>query len=61
MHIKDKISRIIRKWRMSDPVKHCQTYLTEGCSHVDGIGCNFPRCPFQSEYRQRLFYEDICN
>jgi len=46
---------------MSDPVKHCQTYLTEGCSHVDGIGCKFPRCPFQSKYRQRLFYEGICN
>jgi predicted kinase len=23
----------------NDPVKHCTTYRTEGCSHVDGILC----------------------
>ena len=51
------------KWHISfpDPVKHCETYLKEGCSHVDGPGCNFPRCDFQSHIKQKYFYEDICN
>jgi len=27
-----------------DPVKHCEVYKKQGCSHVDGIGCNMNNC-----------------
>lgn len=29
-----------------DPVKHCETYKTTGCSHVDGYLCNMDTCTF---------------
>ena len=27
-----------------DPVKYCEVYKREGCSHVDGPLCDFPNC-----------------
>lgn len=48
------------KLQMPDPVKHCETYLKYGCSHVDGPCCNFPKCDCQNTYKQKYFYEDIC-
>lgn len=29
----------------SDPVRHCPVYKEQGCTHVDGLLCNFPDCP----------------
>ena len=31
-----------------DPVKHCKTYNSVGCAHVDGIGCDMETCTFNN-------------
>jgi len=35
----------------SDPVTHCQCYVEEGCSHVDGMHCEMRSCGILKEYR----------
>lgn len=35
---------ICLKNRYSDPVKGCDLYKEEGCSHVDGYLCDYPDC-----------------
>lgn len=34
----------------NDPVKHCNLYKEEGCSHVDGMLCDFSTCSMRVEY-----------
>lgn len=34
----------------SDPVYNCKLYTDEGCSHVDGFLCDFPKCSMLKEY-----------
>ena len=34
----------------NDPVKHCRLYKDEGCSHVDGMLCDFPKCDMNDKY-----------
>lgn len=29
---------------MTDPVRHCNVYRAEGCSHVDGFLCDMETC-----------------
>ena len=36
---------------MNDPVKSCPLYLNEGCSHVDGILCDYPKCSMLDGYK----------
>lgn len=33
-----------------DPVKHCNLYKQEGCSHVDGFLCDFDTCSMRIDY-----------
>lgn len=33
-----------------DPVKHCSLYKEDGCSHVDGILCDFETCSMRIGY-----------
>jgi len=35
---------------MSDPTKQCRVYLEKGCSHVDGVLCDFPKCSILTSY-----------
>ena len=35
---------------MNDPVKGCDLYKNEGCCHVDGILCDYPKCSMLKEY-----------
>ena len=35
---------------MKDPVKHCDLYKDEGCSHVDGFLCDFETCSMRLDY-----------
>jgi hypothetical protein len=35
----------------SDPVRHCDVYKTEGCTHVDGFLCNMETCDILQKYR----------
>lgn len=37
---------------MKDPVKHCTLYKEEGCSHVDGMLCDF------ETYSMRVGYDN---
>lgn len=33
-----------------DPVKECEVYLNEGCSHVDGYFCNMTTCNIRNVF-----------
>jgi hypothetical protein len=35
---------------MMDPLKHCELYKDQGCSHVDGILCEVETCGESIEY-----------
>ena len=37
---------------IADPVKGCELYKNEGCSHVDGLLCDYPKCEMLKEYRK---------
>ena len=49
------IKRLWYRWRNSDPVKNCPVYQNEGCSHVDGMLCDFPDCHIYHEYMGHNF------
>lgn len=36
----------------NDPVYGCEVWLNEGCSHVDGLLCNYPECEILKKYRK---------
>lgn len=38
---------------MNDPVKHCKLYKDIGCSHVDGMLCDFPKCSMLKDYESK--------
>ena len=38
------IKQWINKLKANDPVYSCPVYKSEGCSHVDGLLCDFPEC-----------------
>ena len=41
----NKVAKIFKGFTNPlDPVKNCELYLKEGCSHVDGMLCDFPDC-----------------
>ena len=50
MNIFKKIKRLYYRFRNSDPVKNCPVYHEQGCSHVDGMLCDFPDCRIYHEY-----------
>ena len=50
MKIFKKIKRLWYRWRNSDPVHRCPVYKNDGCCHVDGPLCDFPRCSMYREY-----------
>ncbi len=35
----------------NDPVKHCAVYKKTGCSHVDGMLCDFPSCSMLKAFK----------
>lgn len=36
----------------NDPVYHCNLYIDKGCSHVDGMLCDFPNCSMNKDYNK---------
>jgi hypothetical protein len=69
VRITNRFKRWYWRWRNSDPIKNCPVYKNEGCSHVDGILCNFPNCSTYHEYMDhkwifcldcKLFHIDNC-
>lgn len=36
--------------RTDDPVKQCPVYKDEGCTHVDGYLCDYPKCSIVEQY-----------
>lgn len=42
-----------------DPVYACKVYRKEGCSHVDGILCDYPNCSILKEYLDNKRYKNI--
>lgn len=56
MSIKGKLRLIIKHLRgHADPVKNCIVWIEQGCSHVDGMLCNFPHCStFKKYYKEKI-------
>ena len=50
-----RIKRAYYRWRNSDPVSKCPVYRKKGCSHVDGMLCNFPDCHIYHDYMGHTF------
>ena len=47
-------------WYMkNDPVKKCQLYKDKGCSHVDGILCDFPECSMNKDYLSTIAQQQL--
>lgn len=40
-------------YQETDPVKYCEVYKNSGCSHVDGMYCNFPDCEILIEFKSK--------
>lgn len=38
----------------NDPVYNCNLYEDKGCSHVDGMLCDFPQCSMNKNYLREL-------
>jgi hypothetical protein len=45
-----RIKRFFFRLKNSDAFYHCPVWKNEGCSHVDGLICNFPNCTTLHEY-----------
>lgn len=45
----------------NDPVYACKVYRKEGCSHVDGILCDYPNCSILKEYLDNKRYKNRNN
>lgn len=48
-----RIKKLFTDWKyihQNDPVKKCELYKNEGCSHVDGMLCDFPNCSMNNDY-----------
>lgn len=39
--------------RKDDPVRHCDVYKKEGCTHVDGMLCNMKTCDILINFREK--------
>ena len=39
--------------KLKDPVYSCDLYKEIGCSHVDGILCDYPKCSMLKEYKDK--------
>lgn len=49
--MKEILIRFFRYFsRKNDPVHSCDLYKAKGCSHVDGMLCDFPECSMNKEY-----------
>ena len=51
----DDINRIIEEMQKhlsnrNDPVTHCELYIKEGCSHVDGFLCDMDTCDIRQKF-----------
>lgn len=45
---------------LNDPVKKCELYKKEGCSHVDGILCDYPKCSMLEAFRKENLICPVC-
>lgn len=51
--LKRKIKELLECFRIPDPVKHCEVYRAEGCSHVDSFLCKIKDCPIRENYNEK--------
>ena len=42
-----------------DPVKHCDVYKEDGCSHVDGYLCDFETCDIRLKWAEKKNFETL--
>ena len=52
MNIKNFFKNIFHRLFKNDPVYSCKLYKERGCSHVDGILCDFPKCHMLKDYKK---------
>lgn len=46
------ISELTIRLKKDDPVKNCEVYKEEGCTHVDGYLCNMDNCDILEKFRK---------
>ena len=51
---------IYRESKKFDPVKNCEVYKMERCSHVDGLLCDMKICSTLEQYRKRDIQCPVC-
>jgi hypothetical protein len=64
-----RIKRFFFRLKNRDPYYSCPVWKSEGCSHVDGLTCDFPNCVIMREYmghdfvfcRDCKFFDDCCS
>lgn len=44
----------LRLMMRNDPVDKCALYVYDGCSHVDGILCDFPDCSMNKNHLEAM-------
>ena len=54
MNLEKVIREIIKIIKENDPVYGCKVYRDLGCSHVDGLLCDFPNCCMNKKYLNEL-------
>ena len=42
-----------------DPMLHCELYINEGCTHVDGMLCKYPKCTMRQDYLKSFGDSDL--
>lgn len=48
--IKEIFEKLILK--LKDPVLSCDVYKKNGCSHVDGFLCDYPKCSILKDFKK---------
>ena len=49
-----KIIKFIKDLYRNDPVINCKVFKDLGCSHIDGMLCDFPECSINKEYLREI-------
>lgn len=58
MKIIKKVVTCVKEFLRNNPMKNCAFYKEKGCSHVDGLLCDYPTCEINKEYE---FYKELCD
>lgn len=56
------MKKLLNFWKrinQNDPALNCVVHNTDGCSHIDGMLCDFPKCEMDLKKLKELFDLEI--